>query len=542
QRIMHCAIYWICLLCIAWSGADPLWVDIANGRVQGRDNGGYYSYESIPYAEPPLGELRFEAPQPYSRQWAEPFDASRPPVLCLQWSLMLLNEPDMLQGNEDCLTVSVYRPKNESRQSFPVLVIIHGGAFMFGGAAEAGHEYLMSHGNLIVVKISYRLGPLGFLNTGDAHLPGNLGLKDQRLALKWIKANIASFGGEPENIVLIGHSAGGAAVHLQILHRDFNQLAKGAIAMSGNALDPWAVQKGGKQRAFQLGGLLGCGEATDSEALKKCLKSKDANDIVRAVQHFLVIGYVPFTPFGPTVEPADATDAFLLETPVDVIKRGEFATVPWLTTYTMEDGGFNAAMLLAKQSNGKELIEELNTRWIELAPDFLLYRHAMATAEELDNHSRELKQKYLGDRSFSIESYWDVQRMFTDVLFRDSVTEVIDLYREHGQSALYVYAYDNPAEIGLAHWLAKRNDVHFGTVHCDDTLLIYNATFRGTLRPDEEIISRNLIQMIEGFAACDQGLMAYDNCQLVNNLGQKKLQVTLIKRDGCENQELEVLP
>lgn len=84
--------------------------------------------------------------------------------------------------------------------------------------------------------------------------------------------------------------------------------------------------------------------------------------------------------------------------------------------------------------------------------------------------------------------------------------------------------------------------IYPGTVHSDDTLLVYNNTFRGTLRPDEEIISKNMIQMIEGFAACDKGLMTYGDCQLVNNLGKEQMQVLLITRDGCENLQLDVLP
>lgn len=82
--------------------------------------------------------------------------------------------------------------------------------------------------------------------------------------------------------------------------------------------------------------------------------------------------------------------------------------------------------------------------------------------------------------------------------------------------------------------------IYLGSVHLDDTVLVFNDTFR-SLRPDEQIISRNMIQMIEGFATCDKGLMRYDNCQFVNNLGQKKMQVLHITRDGCENLQIDVL-
>uniref|UniRef100_A0A6P4FLL3 Carboxylic ester hydrolase n=1 Tax=Drosophila rhopaloa TaxID=1041015 RepID=A0A6P4FLL3_DRORH len=509
-------IKWLMCLILLWVklkyseavlSPDPLTVEIPNGKLRGKDNGHYYSYESIPYAEPPTGELRFEAPQPYSHQWTDVFDATKPAADCLQWNQF---RAEKLQGEEDCLTVSIFKPNNQIR-SYPVVVLLHGGGFMFGGQTSNGHEYIMREGRMLLVKISYRVGPLGFASSGDKDLPGNYGLKDQRLALRWIKQNIANFGGMPENIVLIGHSAGGASTHLQLLQEDFGQLANAAISVSGNALDPWVVQKGGRGRAFELGRIVGCGQATDSAELKNCLKSKPAREIVSAVNSFLVFSYVPFTPFGPVVEPADAPDAFLTQDPRDLIKSGKFSQVPWAVTYTTEDGGYNAALLLEKnKTTGETWIEKLNDRWFDWAPYLLFYRDSKDTVKDMDEFSRNLRQQYLGDRRFSEESYWDVQRMFTDILFKNSVPNAIDLHRKYGHSPVYSFVYDNPAVSGVGQLLSNRSDVFFGTVHGDDFFLIFDlGSLRPVIRPDEEVISKKFLRMLEDLALSEKGVLTF---------------------------------
>nr|AAU05621.1 carboxylesterase 6 [Drosophila teissieri] len=532
------------LSAIATNPDDPLLVQLPQGKLRGRDNGNYYSYESIPYAEPPLGDLRLEAPEPYKQTWLDIFDATKAPVHCLQWD-QFTNKDDKLVGAEDCLTVSVYKPKNSSRNSFPVVAHIHGGAFMFGAAALNGHENVMREGKFILVKISYRLGPLGFASTGDTDLPGNYGLKDQRLALKWIRQNIASFGGEPENVLLIGHSAGGASVHLQMLREDFGQLAKAAISFSGNALDPWVVQEGARGRAFELGRIVGCGLAEDSASLKKCLKTKPASELVTAVRNFLIFSYVPFAPFSPVVEPSDAPEAFLTQKPSDVIKSGKFGHVPWAVTYVTEDGGYNAALLMGNWDQyGKSglIIKDLNDRWLDWAPYLLFYRDSKKTIKDMDDYSRQLRQQYVGNRRFNLESYWDLQQMFTDILFKNSTQDSLDLHRKYGKSPAYAFVYDNPADLGIAQALSDIV-IDFGTVHGDDYFLIFeNSVREAELRPDEKIISRNFINMLADFALSDHGVLKYGECVFKDNVGSEKFELLSIHKAGCENKQYVEFP
>lgn len=437
-------------------------VETPNGRLRGRDQGTYYTYESVPYAEPPVGELRLEPPKPFNRKWDGIYDATKPSVVCAQWS-QFIQQPDKLTGNEDCLTVSIYKPKNESRHTFPVIANIFGGAFSFGGTVEDEPKPLMNSGNVILVKINHRVGSLGFLSTGDAELPGNMGLKDQKLALRWIKNNIGYFGGEPDNVLFLGFSSGAASVHLQLMNEDVEQLVKAGVSISANALDPWVVQGNGRRLAFELGRIVGCGLLKDSSELKKCLKTKDAMDIAAAMSKFLVFDFMPFVPFGPVVEPADSAEPFMTQHPSEIIKSGKFAQIPWLVTYTPEDGIYNAALVLLRQSNGLEAINELNNRWFELAPHFFAYRYQTKTVEELDNRSRELRQHYMGNKSFSVDTYFDFQRMVTDVMLKNATETSLDLHRKYGKSPLYSYVYDNPADNALGQILSGRQDLLLGT-------------------------------------------------------------------------------
>jgi len=163
------------------------------------------------------------------------------------------------------------------------------------------------------------------------------------------------------------------------------------------------------------------------------------------------------------VEPSEAPEAFLTQDPREVIKSGKFGQVPWAVTYVTEDGGYNAALLLEDwNQSGKTVLEELNDRWFDWAPYLLFYRDSRKSIQEMDDYSRKIRQEYVGDQRFTTENYWDLQQLFTDILFKNSTQDSLDLHRKYGKSPSYAFVYDNPADRGIAQVLTKRRDIHFG--------------------------------------------------------------------------------
>lgn len=172
-------------------------------------------------------------------------------------------------------------------KKLPVFVYIHGGAFMFGDS-EFLYPDLLFEKDIVFVSITYRLGPLGFLSTEDDVVPGNMGLKDQVIALKWIQKNIEAFGGDPDNVILSGFSAGGASVHLHYMSQLSKNLFAKGISHSGCALNPWVLAENSAQKAVQLSESLNCSSSSNIVMID-CLKTIPAIDIVRNVPMFEVI-------------------------------------------------------------------------------------------------------------------------------------------------------------------------------------------------------------------------------------------------------------
>jgi para-nitrobenzyl esterase len=215
-------------------------ISLPSGLIIGnpRDAAGVLSFKGIPYAQPPVGSFRWRSPQPLSR-WEGVLNATQFGFTCWQGlSLFPLYTPQ----NEDCLTINVWTPAKTTSDALPVMVWVHGGGFVFGGGGEKETDgTLLAHEGVVVVKFNYRLNAFGFLAhpelDKEAGFSGNFGLQDQLAAFRWVKQNIAAFGGDPGHVTAFGESAGAHAIGLLMSSPFSKGLFHKAIIESGSMWD-----------------------------------------------------------------------------------------------------------------------------------------------------------------------------------------------------------------------------------------------------------------------------------------------------------------
>lgn len=186
-------------------------IETKTGKIQGYKEEGLEIFKGIPFAEPPIGKLRFSPPVK-KQSWDGVLKATEYGPCSFQGHSELEQYLGKLEPeSEDCLTLNIWTPATDSGKR-PVMFWIHGGAFMIGGGTDPMYDgsALALRGDIIVVTINYRLGSFGFLYSKS--IPPNLGSQDQLMALKWVHENIMSFGGDPSNITIFGESAGGYSV------------------------------------------------------------------------------------------------------------------------------------------------------------------------------------------------------------------------------------------------------------------------------------------------------------------------------------------
>ena len=311
------------LLGAAACSTTPVVVRTAQGPVIGAQQGGTRAFRGIPYAAPPVGPRRFRPPEPVAK-WSEPLDATRPGKACPQPN----TGGYIRESSEDCLSLNVWTPAQRQEARLPVLVWIHGGAFLQGSANDALYDgrALAEAAAAVVVTLNYRLGALGFLSHPalakelGAEVSPSVGLLDQRAALRWVAENVAAFGGDPGKVTIFGCSAGAWSVCAQLASPKSEGLFAGAIMQSGACSD--ALYFSGAEANAQgerLAAAVGCA----GEDAPECLRSKSAEALIAALPPKRGMILTPGIWWGPVVDGVE-----LPKLPLQAMRAGSFAHVP----------------------------------------------------------------------------------------------------------------------------------------------------------------------------------------------------------------------
>ncbi|XP_058453744.1 juvenile hormone esterase-like [Malaya genurostris] len=443
-------------------------VETTGGQVQGITAScglfcSYFQFNGIPYAEPPVGDLRFRNPVPHGG-WTGVRNASNHGENCP--SLSVFSE---YSGDEDCLFINVYTQNIIG--SLPVMVWIHGGAFIAGsgGSRVYGPDFLVQE-NVVVVSFNYRLGILGYFSTGDSHAQGNWGMKDCVEALRWVRDNIAAFGGNPNDVTIFGESAGGAAVHYLVLSPMATGLFHRAIAQSGTALVPWGFQYNVAELSRNIADIFGYPH--DSEELTRRLRSTPiANfiDLQRMPSDIPIPrGFKPFE-FVPSAEPADSPEpTFLTQRPIEILRAGTFNHVPIIIGYNSIESLFMVR---------EHFID--STVWNEFTrnPQFFVphYWNIPVGSEATGAVSQAFRDHYWQDQALTPDIMVEWCQFHSEQQFIYPIDKTVALTAKANTQPTYYYQFSFDGDLNLLKGLLRLSD-YPGAAHADELPYLWSIT------------------------------------------------------------------
>ncbi|CAH0722796.1 unnamed protein product, partial [Brenthis ino] len=425
-KMWECVLVSMCFIAASagWSeDTNSKLVNITQGPVRGyKDpNEDITVFYSIPYAKAPTGPDKFKAPLRVPT-WTDPLEAVDQKIVCPQ------NISPFVQRTfqEDCLIANVYVPNTEE-QNLPVVVYIHGGGFVIGYGDLFKPKKLVASKKVVAVTFNYRLGAHGFLCLGTKDIPGNAGMKDQVALLRWVKQNIASFGGNPDDITISGFSAGSSSVGLLMISKMAQGLFKKGIPESGDIFSPYSMQTKPVQVAKEYAQLINFNNVDDINALETFFKNvsyevmTSADILSRADSTFL---------FAPCVERDFGQERFLDNSPMDIINRGEFKKIPLLSGFTSMEG-------LMRISNFDQWKIEMNKKFSNFLPADLYFKNN----EERDKVAQTIKQFYFNNQPVDNNNVLDYVNLLSDMLFTCPTLRSTKLLLKSGNEHIYFYEY-----------------------------------------------------------------------------------------------------
>jgi para-nitrobenzyl esterase len=304
----------------------------AEGPVEGFAKNGVTQFLGIPFAKPPVGNLRWMPPQPAAK-WSAVRQATKFGLTCAQVTT-LGPFAGPANSNEDCLYLNVFTPGTKAK--LPVLVWIHGGGYYDGESNDYDATKLATRGRMVVVTFNYRLNLFGFMAhpalDAEGHAFGNYGVMDMQAALRWVHANIASFGGDPGNVTLGGQSAGAGATAANVVSPGAHGLFHRAIFQSGG-YTPFSTRGVSEQRGLKFAAAAGCASKDKKGGdIPKCLRALPAAKIEALAGTASETGPFITTPM------VDGTVIPLQE--IDAVRAGKFNQMPILFGTTHDEGNF----------------------------------------------------------------------------------------------------------------------------------------------------------------------------------------------------------
>ncbi|XP_046739874.1 esterase E4-like [Diprion similis] len=448
----------------------------------------FSAFMGIPFAEPPVGDLRFRQAVP-AGPWDGTLDAGRIPNACIQ------REYEMM-GDEDCLYLNVYTPKlpsSENATLLPVMVYIYGGQFRFGVSSPKrwGPQFLLNK-DLVLVVPNYRFGILGFLSTGDEVSPGNNLLKDIVEALRWTQKNIKYFGGDPNRVTIMGGSSGSVSVHLLtvspltkgLFHQYMTHSAPGTSPLIS---EPYSVAA---RRATKLGEYLGCPTDT-STALVNCLRTFNGSylyDTEVVLKEMKLAGYLAW---GPVVEP-DIEGALITDTPLNIITSGKKHDLPWVALVTGEEGIVMTGVYYNRPDLFQQFLDNVDSHLIS----FLRYD---AWSADVDAQTAALKSRYLNDLTADRKLLMlNLTRIITDGKFIYSIYNEVQKYANNPayKSPVYFCSFDYRGTLSYSYKFSDGNAEDWGAAHGDELLYLLPGPLESFGPPGSEY-SKTDLEMVD---------------------------------------------
>jgi len=447
----------------------------------------YVSFQGLPFANPPIGKLRLRPPVPPT-PWSAALDLSgSSSVACPQLTGAVSGD---FLGQEDCLLLNIYSPSkafhSQTDELAPVLVWIYGGGFLTGSARydEYGPDRWLDEG-LVVVTVNYRGGALGFLSLGTPEVPGNQGLLDQLMALEFVQANIALFGGDPARVTMMGQSAGSSSVLYHLMSPRSEGLFSQVIAESGSNFSPSLhsitasqAARYGVEAAVAMGCIFG-------DRLE-CLQNKSPEAFVRLNAAISVN-------LKPNEDGEYAEVPFMPISPMEALTSGQYYPVPALVGTNKEDG----LILTTPLTTDPSLYVLYRNLWSVIAPGILFHVPVDESSFEMSQKANQLAEFYLGGTSnIRPENFYNITDMFTDAF----VTYPMECFVEYARKTqpVFQYIYSHQGEYGLN---PDAGLPKFGVNHGDELYLMWEPIYDANrdLNAADSEMSQQIIQLWTSF-------------------------------------------